>query len=228
VEQKAKIMSAEFANRREAGRRLAAELDEYTNRPDVIVLALPRGGVPVGFEVAATLNVAFDVFVVRKLGVPGHEELAMGAIASGGTRVLNRDVIDILKIPNRVVEGVTRREREELERREHIYRAERPPVQVKGKTVILVDDGIATGATMKAAIAALRQLQAGWIIVATPTAALDTLNELRGHANDIVAVIAPEDFGGVGRWYDDFSQTTDVEVCELLEEADRNLVKVEL
>jgi putative phosphoribosyl transferase len=192
----------------------------------VVVLALPRGGVPAGYEVAKTLNVPLDVFVVRKLGVPGHEELAMGAIASGGTRVINKDVIDILKIPESVIDVVASREEKELTRREHLYRAGRPQIQVEGKAVILVDDGIATGATVRAAIAALRQLQAGWIIVAAPVIALDTFNVLRGHADDIVAVIAPEDFGGVGRWYEDFSQTTDEEVRDLLQDADQNLVKI--
>jgi putative phosphoribosyl transferase len=219
-------MNAEFANRREAGWRLASQLDQYTSRPDVVVLALPRGGVPAGYEVAKTLNVPLDVFVVRKLGVPGHEELAMGAIASGGTRVINKDVIDILKIPESVIDVVASREEKELTRREHLYRAGRPQIQVEGKAVILVDDGIATGATVRAAIAALRQLQAGWIIVAAPVIALDTFNVLRGHADDIVAVIAPEDFGGVGRWYEDFSQTTDEEVRDLLQDADQNLVKI--
>jgi predicted phosphoribosyltransferase len=219
-------MNAEFANRREAGWRLASQLDQYTSRPDVVVLALPREGVPVGYEVAKTLNVPLDVFVVRKLGVPGHEELAMGAIASGGTRVINKDVIDILKIPESVIDAVASREERELKRREHLYRAGQPQIQVEGKAVILVDDGIATGATVRAAIAALRQLQAGWIIVAAPVIALDTFNVLRGHADDIVAVIAPEDFGGVGRWYEDFSQTTDEEVRDLLQDADQNLVKI--
>ena len=219
-------MNAEFQNRREAGWRLATKLDEYTSRPDVIVLALPRGGVPVGYEVAKALNLPLDVFVVRKLGVPGHEELAMGAIASGGTRALNRDVIQMLGIPEDVIEAVASQEERELKRREHLYRGSRPHVQAQDKAVILVDDGIATGATMRAAIAALRQLQAKWIIVAAPVIALDTYNVLRGYANDIVAVIAPDDFGGVGRWYEDFSQTTDEEVRELLQDADQNPVKV--
>ena len=219
-------MNAEFQNRREAGWRLATQLDQYTSRPDVVVLALPRGGVPVGYEVAKTLNVPLDVFVVRKLGVPGHEELAMGAIASGGTKVINQDVVDILKIPESIIDAVASQEEEELKRREEAYRAGRPQIQVEGKKVILVDDGIATGATMRAAIAALRQLKASWIIVAAPVIALDTFNALRGHADDMIAVIAPEDFGGVGRWYEDFSQTTDKEVRELLLDADQNLVKI--
>jgi len=218
-------MKAEFANRREAGWRLASQLDQYVSRPDVIVLALPRGGVPVGFEVAKYLNVPLDVFVVRKLGVPGHEELAMGAIASGGTRVLNKDLIQMLRLRESVVDQVAAHEGQELLRRESAYRAGRPALHVEGKVVILVDDGIATGATMRAAIAALRQLQAGWIIIAAPVIALDSFNVLRGQADDIVAVLAPEDFRGVGQWYEDFSQTTDQEVRELLEEADRNLVR---
>jgi len=218
-------MKAEFANRREAGWRLASQLDQYVSRPDVIVLALPRGGVPVGFEVAKYLNVPLDVFVVRKLGVPGHEELAMGAIASGGTRVLNKDLIQMLRLRESVVDQVAAHEGQELLRRESAYRAGRPALHVEGKVVILVDDGIATGATMRAAIAALRQLQAGWIIIAAPVIALDSFNVLRGQADDIVAVLAPEDFRGVGQWYEDFSQTTDQEVRELLEEADRILVR---
>jgi putative phosphoribosyl transferase len=221
-------MKAEFANRREAGWRLASQLDQYTSRPDVIVLALPRGGVPVGFEVAKSLNVPLDVFVVRKLGVPGHEELAMGAIASGGTQVLNKDLIEMLRLRESVVDQVAAHEEQELLRRERAYRAGRPPLHVEGKVVILVDDGIATGATMRAAVAALRQLQAGWIIIAAPVIALDSFNVLRGQADDIVAVLAPEDFRGVGQWYEDFSQTTDQEARELLEEADRNLVRVEV
>jgi predicted phosphoribosyltransferase len=218
-------MNAEFANRREAGWRLASQLDQYIGRPDVIVLALPRGGVPVGFEVARSLNVPLDVFVVRKLGVPGHEELAMGAIASGGTRVLNKDLIQMLRLRESVVDQVAAHEEQELLRRENAYRAGRPPLHVEGKVVLLVDDGIATGATMRAAIAALRQLQAEWIIVAAPVIALESFNALRGQADEIVAVIALEDFRGVGQWYEDFSQTTDQEVRELLEEADRNLVR---
>ena len=218
-------MNAEFANRREAGWRLASQLDQYVSRPDVMVLALPRGGVPVGFEVAKFLKLPFDVFVVRKLGVPGHEELAMGAIASGGTRVLNKDLIQMLRLRESVVDQVAAHEEQELLRRESAYRAGRPPLHVVGKVVILVDDGIATGATMRAAIAALRQLQAEWIIVAAPVIALDSFNALRSEADDIVAVVAPEEFRGVGQWYEDFSQTTDQEVRELLEEADRNLVR---
>ena len=221
-------MNAEFANRREAGWRLATRLNQYTNRPDVVVLALPRGGVPVGFEVAKALNVPLDVVVVRKLGVPGHEELAMGAIASGGTRVINKELVQMLKLRESVVDQVADREEQELLRRERAYRADRPPLHVEGKTVILVDDGIATGATMRAAVDALRDLHAGWIIVAAPVIAPDSFTALRGHADDIVAVIAPEEFRGVGQWYEDFSQTTDEEVRELLEEADRNFVRMEV
>ena len=209
-------MMMQFRNRVEAGQQLARRLTKYANRPGVLVLALPRGGVPVGYEVAQALNAPLDVFVVRKLGVPGHEELAMGAIASGGVRVLNRSVVEGLQISDDVIDEVAARELRELERRERTYRDGRPVPDVQGRTVILVDDGIATGSTMKAAIEALRQLEAGRIVVATPTAALSTVREMRPDVDDFVAVMAPADFSGVGQWYEDFSQTTDEEVRELL------------
>ncbi len=209
-------MSARFHDRTEAGQLLAEKLLDYANNPEVIVLALPRGGVPVGAEVAQRLNAALDVFVVRKLGLPGHPELAMGAIASGGVRVFNGEVVNALRIPDEVMNAVTAAEYQELKRREKSYRDDLPPPEVEGKTVIVVDDGIATGSTMLAAISALRQLNAGRVIVATPTVARSTYDELRGHADEVVAVIVPEEFYGVGQWYEDFSQTSDEEVQRLL------------
>jgi len=211
----------QFRNRVEAGQQLAQRLVKYANRSDVLVLALPRGGVPVGYEVAQALHAPFDVFVVRKLGVPGHEELAMGAIASGGVRVLNGDVIEGMQIPDDVIDAVAARELRELERRERAYRDDRPAPDVQGRTAILVDDGIATGSTMKAAVEALRQLEASRIVVATPIAALSTVGEMQTAVDELVAVMTPADFGGVGRWYEDFSQTTDEEVRDLLERASR-------
>jgi putative phosphoribosyl transferase len=212
-------MGFPFRDRTEAGRFLAALLRHYSHRPDVQILALPRGGVPVGLEVAQSLHAPLDVFVVRKLGVPGHEELAMGAIATGGVRVLNRAVIESLLIPDAVINRVAARELRELERRERAYRDDRPAPDVQGRTVILVDDGIATGATMRAAVAALRQMEAARIIVATPTCAVDTAREMGPEVDEVVAVTTPARFRGVGEWYEDFSQTTDDEVRELLEKA---------
>lgn len=212
-------MKTRFRDRTEAGRVLAKALGEYANQPDVLVLALPRGGVPVGFEVAQALNAPLDVFVVRKLGVPGHEELAMGAIATGGVRVLNDEVVGMLGINAEVIEAVTERERRELERRERAYRAHRAAPTVRGRTVILVDDGIATGSTMRAAIQALRRLHAGRIVVATPTAAWSTADEMRPEVDRFVAVMTPADFSGVGEWYENFSQTSDEEVRDLLQRA---------
>jgi len=206
-----------FQNRRQAGRLLAAKLVHYANRPDVIVLALPRGGVPVGYEVARALNAPLDVFLVRKLGVPGQEEFAMGAIASGGVRVLNEQAVNTLRIPNSVIERVTAGEQQELSRRERLYRGDRPSADVHDKTVILVDDGLATGSTMHAAVKALRQEQAGRIVVAVPVAARETCESLRAEADDVVCAATPEPFYAVGLWYDDFSQTTDEEVRDLLE-----------
>ena len=201
-----------FHNREEAGRLLALRLSHYANRRVVIILALPRGGVPVGYEVSHALNTPLDVLVVRKLGVPGHEEMAMGAIATGAVRLLNLPMISALHItPHSVVE-VERRELAELERREKLYRGSRPRLETSGKTVILVDDGIATGSTMQAAIASLRQRQVERIVVATPVAAPSVLEILRQLADEVVCAMTPEDFRGVGQWYDDFSQTSDEEV----------------
>ena len=208
-----------FRDRMEAGQMLAERLAKYANRTDVLVLALPRGGVPVGYEVAQALNAPLDVFVVRKLGVPGHEELAMGAIASGGVRVLNGSVVEGLRIPDDVIDAVAGQELRELERRERAYRDDRPPPDVQGRTIILVDDGIATGSTMRAAVKALRQLKVGRIVVAAPTAALSTVREMRPDVDEFVAVMTPADFAGVGQWYEDFSQTTDEDVRALLDKA---------
>jgi len=182
----------------------------------VIVLALPRGGVPVAFEVASALGAPLDVFLVRKLGVPGYEELAMGAVATGGVRVLNDEIVRGLGIPDYVIDAVAAWEQQELTRRERVYRDDRPQPNVQGRTVILVDDGLATGATMLAAIKALRQQQPARIVVAVPTASPQACEEMRTEADDVVCAITPEPFYSVGLWYDDFSQTTDEEVRELL------------
>jgi predicted phosphoribosyltransferase len=205
-----------FRNRSEAGRLLAARLAAYANRPDVIVLALPRGGVPVGYEVARALDVPLDVFLVRKLGVPGHEEFALGAIASGGVRVINQDVVRGLRIPPDKVDAIAAREQQELERQERLYRGDRPPPDVRGRTVILVDDGLATGATMHAAVTALRQEGAGRVVVAVPIAPPDTCEQLREEVDDIVCAVTPEPFYAVGLWYEAFPQTSDDEVRDLL------------
>jgi predicted phosphoribosyltransferase len=213
-------MPARFQDRRQAGLVLAQRLREYADRPDVIVLALPRGGVPVGFEVARELRLPLDVFVVRKLGVPGQEELAMGAIASGGVVVRNDEVVEALGISDELIDLVAERERRELERREQLYRDDRPPPEVRDKILLLVDDGVATGSTMRAAVAALRRLGPSQIIVAVPTAASQTYEILGREADSCVCVMTPEPFRAVGLWYDDFSQTTDEEVRELLARAE--------
>jgi len=212
-------MTPRFRDRREAGRRLAEKLTAYAGRPDVIVLALPRGGVPVAYEVARALGAPLDVYLVRKLGVPGQEELAMGAIATGGVVVLNEPVVRGLGIPRYVIDAVTAWQQRELERRESLYRGEAPPPDVRGQTVILVDDGLATGATMRAAVAALRKQQPARIVVAVPTAPPGTCEELRTETDDVVCAMTPEPFQSVGLWYEDFSQTTDDEVRELLARA---------
>jgi predicted phosphoribosyltransferase len=212
-------MKLPFRDRFEAGRFLAERVQKYVGRDDVRVLALPRGGMPVGFELAKVLHAPLDVFVVRKLGVPGHEELAMGAIASGGVIVLNEDVLQLLRMPPQMLDFVIAREKEELERRERLYRDGRPPVDVRQRVVILVDDGLATGATMRAAVAALRKREPKRIIVAVPVAAGQTCDELSGEVDEIVCGVTPEPFHAVGVWYQDFSQTTDEEVQELLRRA---------
>lgn len=209
-----------FQNRRDAGRQLAARLAHHADRDDVLVLALPRGGVPVGYEVAEALGAPLDVFLVRKLGVPGHEELAMGAIASGGVRVLNDRVLRATGLTETDIAEVEEQEREELERRERAYRAGREPLDVRGETVILVDDGLATGSTMRAAVAALRRMHPARIVVGVPVGAPDTCAELAEEADEVVCAHEPEPFYGVGMWYDDFSQTTDDEVRELLARPD--------
>jgi len=208
-----------FQDRTDAGRQLAEELLSYAGRDDVIVLGLPRGGVPLAFEVAQRLGVPLDVFVVRKLGVPGHEELAMGAIAPGGVRVLNEDVLHVIPDAQAIVEMVTAIEREELERRERNYRSDRPPPDLKDRTVILIDDGLATGATMRAAVGALRQQGAAKIIVAVPVGAPSTCQDLKNSADEVICLQTPVAFIGVGQYYADFSQTTDEEVRELLAQA---------
>jgi putative phosphoribosyl transferase len=208
-----------FPDRRHAGKKLAAKLTRYANRPDVLVLALPRGGVPVAYEIALSLNAPLDVFVVRKLGVPDDEELAMGAIASGGVRVLNEDVISQFQFPQSVIDEVATREQKELERRELLYRHDQPMPAVQGRTVILTDDGLATGTTMRAAATALRQLKPLRIIVAVPVGAAETCEEFRSEVDDVVCAASPEPFMAVGAWYSEFSQTSDDEVRELLKRA---------
>jgi predicted phosphoribosyltransferase len=208
-----------FQDRAEAGRLLAERLAGYAGRPDVMVFALPRGGVPVAFEIVRTLQVPLDVFFVRKLGVPGHEELAMGAIASGGLRVLNDEVIQALEIVPKVIEQVTTEERSELERRERTIRAGSVPLDPKGSTVILVDDGLATGSTMRSAVAALRREDVARLVVAVPVAAPETAGALRAQVDDLVCLLTPEPFLAVGCWYHDFRQITDEEVRGLLARA---------
>ncbi len=203
-------------DRADAGHVLARELAVYANRKDVVVLGLPRGGVPVAYEVARELKAPLDVFLVRKLGAPGQEELAMGAIASGDVVVINDDVVTALKISREAIAAAVEHERQELARREAIYRDDRPPLDVEDKTVILIDDGLATGSTMRAAVAALRNQNPARIVVAVPIGAASTCAELRSIADDCVCVIAPEHFRAVGLWYDDFAQTDDALVCDLL------------
>jgi len=208
-----------FQDRKEAGLELARHLEHYANAPDVLVFALPRGGVPVAYEVARVLNAPLDVFVVRKLGAPGQEELAIGAIATGGVRVVNHGLTRTLGITDRELDDLTVHEREELERRERVYRENRQAPDVDGRTVILIDDGLATGSTMFAAVAALRQQQPARIVVAVPVAARETCDRLRSEVSEVVCAATPEPFQAVGLWYRNFSQTTDEEVLELLEKA---------
>jgi putative phosphoribosyl transferase len=210
-------MGTRYRDRRDAGRRLASRLQAYANRRDVVVLALPRGGVPVAFEVATALGAPLDVFVVRKLGLPGHEELAMGALASGGVRVIDEDLIRIARVSDEQLRRVTEIEQAELSRRERQYRGDRPFPDVRGKTTILIDDGLATGSTMRAAVAALRREQPERIVVAVPVAAAETCDAFESIADDVVCAATPEPFHAVGLWYDDFSQTTDDEVHELID-----------
>ena len=205
-----------FADRRHAGAVLAGQLHHIAGRHDLVTLALPRGGVPVAYEVARALGAPMDVFVVRKLGLPGHPELAMGAIASGGVRVMNEDVVDWYRPSAAAIEAVSRAEQAELERREHLYRDHRPPVPVEGRTVILVDDGLATGSTMRAAVLAVRRLRPARVIVAVPVGAHETCQALRKIADEVVCALMPQPFSAVGLWYTDFSHTTDNEVRDLL------------
>lgn len=208
-----------FKDRADAGRRLAGELPGYGGRTDVIVLGLPRGGVPVAFEVAKALKAPLDIFLVRKLGVPGQKELAMGAIAPGGVRVLNRDVVQALNISDEIIEAIAAEEQQELERREQAYRGDRPKPDVRGRTVILVDDGLATGASMRAAVIALRAQEPAGTIVAVPTAAPETCEALKDEVDEIVCLATPQPFLGIGASYEEFSQMTDEEVRELIEQA---------
>src|SRR5436190_15052775 len=212
-------MERVFENRAEAGRQLAEKLDKYAGRDDVIVLGLPRGGVPVAYEVAKRLHAPLDVFIVRKLGVPGFEELAAGAIASGGVRVLNEDVMRSIPYADEAIEAVTAKETTELERREQIYREGRPPPGLGGRIVILVDDGLATGATMRAAVKALKQRAAAKIVVAVPVGPPDTCRELAEEADETICLSVPVFFQAVGQYYEDFSQTFDEDVRELLSSA---------
>jgi putative phosphoribosyl transferase len=213
-------MDAHFSNRRQAGKKLAAKLvPHYANRAEVLVLALPRGGVPVAYEVATTLHAPLDVFIVRKLGVPGYEELAMGAIGSGGVRVVNEQVMRQMDIPAAIIDSIALREEIELQRRERLYRGDRPAPNTKGRVVILIDDGLATGSTMRAAVIALRQMQPSKVIVAVPVAAPDICEEFRSQADEVICAVTPEPFMAVGAWYSDFSQTSDEEVRELLKRA---------
>jgi putative phosphoribosyl transferase len=213
------IMNRPFRDRREAGRLLAEKLDRYAGRDDVIVLALPRGGVPVAYEVARVLGAPLDVFLVRKLGVPGHEELALGAIASGGVRLLNTEVVRGLRIPRKTIDQVAATEQEELGRRERDYRGDRPAPDVRGKTVILIDDGLATGASMGAAVAALRQKGPARTVVAVPISAPSTCEDFQAEVDEVVCARTPEPFFAVGLWYEDFTQTSDEEVRDLLARA---------
>ena len=208
-----------YENRREAGRKLADALAEYAGQDDIIILALPRGGVPVAYEIAGILNAPLDVLLVRKLGVPGHEEFAMGAIAWGNVQIINRDTVQRLGISKEAIQQVIDRENQELHRRNQLYRNGQPLPQVKGHRVIVVDDGLATGATMKAAVSALRKMGANGIIVAVPVASSDSCRELEKMADKVICPHTPEPFYGVGQWYRDFSQTTDQEVENLLSHA---------
>jgi putative phosphoribosyl transferase len=214
-------MATRFQDRSEAGKLLAKHLTKYADRTDVLVLGLPRGGVPVGFEVAKVLNAPLDVFIVRKLGVPGHEELAMGAIATGGVRVLNYAVVRAIGIPDNVIEAVSAREQLELKRRELVYRGDAPPFEVGGQTIILVDDGIATGSTMLAAVAALKQRRPARIVVAAPAAPASSCDELEQEVNEVVVVMKPDPFYAVGQVYEVFGQTSDAEVRDLLSRSKR-------
>lgn len=208
-----------FKNRLEAGRLLAGALKPYAGCPDVLILALPRGGVPVAFEAAQALSLPLDLMMVRKLGMPGQEELAMGAVATGGIKVLNQALIQNLNISETVIDSVVDKEREELERRERVYRGKRPAPEINNRRIILIDDGLATGATMRAAVSALQQQKPASIIVAIPVAPPDTVEKLRKEADEVICLATPESFFAIGTWYEDFSQTSDEEVGDLLARA---------
>jgi predicted phosphoribosyltransferase len=214
------IPGSRFRDRAEAGRVLASRLAQYADRPDTLVLGLPRGGVPVAYEVARALRAPLDVFVVRKLGIPGYEELAMGAIATGGVCVLNEDLVDYLQLSADVIEEAARRERRVLQEREQLYRGERPAPDVRDKIVIVTDDGLATGSTMRAAVEALREQGPRRIVVAVPLAAPQVCDELAAQVDEVVCAATPEPFYAVGMWYDDFAATSDEQVRELLARAD--------
>jgi predicted phosphoribosyltransferase len=215
---------APFKDRRDAGRKLAQKLSAYAGQQNGLILALPRGGVPVAYEVALALNIPLDIFIVRKLGVPGREELAFGAIASGGIRVLNSDVVRMLSIPDEVINFVAKRELQELQRRESIYRGDRSSLEFRDHTVILIDDGLATGASMRAAVAGLRSQNPARVVIAVPAAAPETCEAFKAEVDEVICAITPELFYGVGRWYEDFSQVTDEQVRVLLEEANRQIL----
>ena len=219
-------MCRAFRDRSHAGVELAAELRSFAGKPDVVVLGLPRGGVPVAYEVARALHAPLDVFVVRKLGVPGHRELAMGAIASGGVRELNPEIIKSLQISNAIIDAVAAREQEELQRQQRTYRGDAPLPQLSARTVIVVDDGLATGSTMRAAVRAIRQSGPERIVVAVPVGAAETCRSLRNDADEVHCVATPNDFHAVSLWYEEFSQTSDDEVRHLLEAAAANVPSV--
>jgi predicted phosphoribosyltransferase len=212
---------ATFKDRREAGQKLAQKLSAYAGRPNMLILALPRGGVPVAHEVARALSIPLDIWIVRKLGLPGREELAIGAIASGGIQILNGDIIRTLSVPQEVIKFVLRRESQELQRREKLYRGNRPSPEIRERTVILIDDGLATGASMRAAVAGLRTQHPAGIVAAVPVAAREACDAIQPEVDEMICAINPEPFYGVSRWYEDFSQVTDEEVRILLEEANR-------
>jgi len=214
-----------FTNRTAAGRALAERLGAYRGRKDVMVVGIPRGGVPVAFEVAGALHAPLDVFVVRKLGVPGQEELAFGAIASGGVRVFDAEVVEALGISEKDIEMVSAEERTELERREHAYRGARPPLNVAGMTVIVVDDGIATGSSMRAAVAALRQLKPARLVVAVPVAPVSTCSRLRTDVDEVVCVYMPESFAAIGQFYEDFLPVSDEAVTDYLRRTPTSAVR---
>jgi putative phosphoribosyl transferase len=211
-----------FRNRTEAGKLLASQLTQYANHPDVLVLGIPHGGVTVAFEVATALNAPLDICLVRKLGVPGHSELAMGAVAAGGFEVLNEELIDWMRISGHTIAEVADLELQELQHHDRIYRGDRSPLDIRDRIVILVDDGLSTGAMMRAAIGMLKPQQPQRIIIAVPVAPLDTCDRLRTEVDEVVCLITPEQFCGIGLWYEDFTQTTDDRVCELLAVATRN------